>query len=151
MDRCGSRGGAPNRFPVTDLQHRDVPSQLDHDVNLSSHPDSKLLFLGINPSDCLVDGPFSWDLGATYSNQLPPSYQPTKQHQEATSAPEVPGLSAWLSSLKLAHCHSAAQRWCQQLLGANFCGPMGPAGFAGIIIEMPRTTGFRAYCGLIIV
>ena len=78
MDRCGSRGGAPNRFPVTDLQHRDVPSQLDHDVNLSSHPDSKLLFLGINPSDCLVDGPISLDLGATSyhpaTTQLP-TYQ----------------------------------------------------------------------------
>lgn len=34
--------------------------------------------------------------------------------QEVTSAPEVPGLSAWLSSLKLAHCDTAAQRWCQQ-------------------------------------
>eukprot|EP00435_Cladocopium_sp_Y103_P065838 s768_g27.t2 len=32
----------------------------------------------------------------------------------APEVPEVPGLSAWLSSLKLAHCDSAAQRWCQQ-------------------------------------
>lgn len=36
------------------------------------------------------------------------------QDPEEVTSEEVPGLSAWLSSLKLAHCHRVAQRWCQQ-------------------------------------